>query len=54
MEAPYFTAIRVIIMVSGTVAQWECVWGKSYGDLRLLAVVEHQFMCVCPPDSYWK
>lgn len=26
-------------IVSGTVAQWECVWGQSYGDLQLLAVV---------------
>lgn len=30
-------AIRVIIIVSGTVAQWECVWGVSYGELWLLA-----------------
>lgn len=30
MEAPYFTAIRIIVMVSGTVAQWECVWGQRF------------------------
>lgn len=46
IEASYFTAIRVIIMVSGTVAQWECVLGQSYGDLRLLAVVIWRFACV--------
>ncbi len=34
-------------MVSGTVAQWECVWGKSYGDLLLLAVVVCQLVFVC-------
>lgn len=29
-EVPYFTAIQVIILVSGTVAQWECVWGTGH------------------------
>lgn len=49
IEAPYFMAIRVIVMVSGTVAQWECVWGQSYGDLRLLAVIVYASWCACPP-----
>lgn len=31
-------------MLSGTVAQQECVWGQSCGDLRLLAVVPWGFM----------
>lgn len=31
-------------MVSGTVAQWECVWNKTYGDLQLLSVVVRHFV----------
>lgn len=45
-------------MVSGTVAQWECVWGQSYGDLRPLALVLYAavrvYVRACPPDFHWK
>lgn len=33
-------------MVSGTVAQWEYVWGLNYGNIKLLYVVKCHFVYV--------
>lgn len=54
IEAPYFTATRVIIIVSGTVAQWECVWGQLWWFTAARCVYMPVCVCNCPPNSYWK